>query len=274
MAVEGSIGRSSDNSPIVSEYDASMALLDLMESSTFSELEARRIGNLDDLFLASHRSFVPIRERFLQTRGRPPRPGPLADIVGRRSEHALDLYLLLHAAAASPPHQLHINVDFWAALVRRPRQSIRNARLAVHRSLEVLEGLELIRPMTRLGAPLVQLLDDGGWGEPYVHPVHTRERYFTLPHEYWEQGLDRELNLPAKAVLLIARSLRPQGFTLPLAHAMDWYGISSDTFRRGIRGLVDARLANYTAELVGSAKAPRGTAVRRTYKLVGAVSHS
>jgi len=109
--------------------------------------------------------------------------------------------------------------------------------------------------------------------EPYVHPVNTVERYFTIPYEYWDQGFDRELNLAAKAVLLVARSLKPRGFTLPLAHAMDWYGISADTFRRGMRRLVDARLVNYTANVVESDKAPRGMTVRRTYKLVGAVAH-
>ena len=233
---------------------------------------AERLLRLHEVFLESHRDAVPLRETFLQTRGAPPTPGALAKLVRRGQHHALDLYLLIHAATASPPHHLAINPRFWAPLVARTNQSPRSARRALDRSVEILELLDLVRPVTRLGVPVIELLDEDGWGDAYLHPKRTGERFFTLPHAYWEYGLDRMLSLPAKAVVLIARSLKPQGFTLPLANAQAWYGISPDSMRRGMKELVANDLAKYQSNVVDASKAPDGTAIRRTYKLVGPVA--
>jgi hypothetical protein len=243
-------------------------------SETFLDLDERRSENLQSLFVDSHRAFVPIREGFLQVRGRPPLPGPLGDLVRGRHHHALDFYLLLHAATASPPHRVYINPDFWAVLVRTPSQSLRNARLALYRSLEILEHVGLIRRDNKLGVPLIQLLDERGQGDLYFHPAREEERYFTLPYSYWRWDYDRKLGLPGKAVLLIARSLKPEGFTLPLAHAQAWYGISADTFRRGAKELVKAGLLRYTSNAVPSRDAPDGITIRRTYKLAGAMART
>jgi hypothetical protein len=120
----------------------------------------------------------------------------------------------------------------------------------------------------------VQLLDERGNGELYLHPAKLRERYISLPNEYWRRDLDRDLDLPGKAVLLIARSLNPEGFTLPLAQADAWYGISPDTLRRGMRQLVKARLATHQAGAVESAQAPRAITIRRTYRLAGPVART
>src|SRR5436853_507810 len=81
---------------------------------------------------------LPLRESFLQLRGSPPEPGPFSELVRGRHHHALDLYLLVVAATAQPPHQLHVHPDFWAVILRRPNQSLRNSRLAVYRSFDIL----------------------------------------------------------------------------------------------------------------------------------------
>ena len=246
-----------------------------MDAAELTGLDAGRLQNLSEVFWESHRAAVPIREAFLQTRDDfGSEPGPLSEIVRKRYHHALDVYLLILAATSSPPHRLHVNPDFWALLVRRPPQSLRNARLALYRSLEILDSLDLVRQETRLGMPTFQLLDESGNGELYFHPATRHARYLTLPHSYWEHGLDRSLDLPGKAVLLLARSLRPSGFTLPLAHSMDWYGISSDTLRRGMDELIRAKLVRYTKKDVPSPRAPRGTSVRRTYVLAGPVART
>jgi hypothetical protein len=237
------------------------------------ELEARRDENLHSLLGATHRSFVPIRESFLQLRGVPPTPGLLGELVRSRQRHALDVFLLLWAATSSPPHRLQVHPDFWAPLLRARSQSLRNARLALYRSLDVLMELNLVREETRSGPPVLQLLDERGDGSLYVHPYQRGERYLTLPHRYWKTELDRELDLAGKAVLLIARSLNPDGFTIPYAHADDWYGISSGTFRRGIQQLVDTGVVRYTSAAVPAARAPEGVTIRRTYHLVGDMSH-
>jgi hypothetical protein len=241
----------------------------------FGDLEERRLENLSDVLWESHRRAVPIRVSFLQVREEfGSHPGPLGEIVRKRYHHALDVYLLILAATASPPHRLHVNPDFWATLVRRPAQSLRNARLALYRSLDILDSLDLVRQETRLGMPTFQVLDESGKGELYFHPATKRERYLRLPHTYWEHGFDRLLDLPGKAVLLLARSSRPLGFTLPLARSMEWYGISADTLRRGMDELIRAKLVRYTKRDVPSPRAPRGTSVRRTYVLVGSMART
>jgi hypothetical protein len=237
------------------------------------DLESDRRANLAELLLASRRDAVPIRERFLQIRGDPPEPGPLSELVRGGYDHALDVYLLILAATSSPPHRLYINPDFWALLTRKRSQSLRNARRVLYRSLDALSDLELIRQETHLGVPLYRILDESGSGNAYFHPATRGDRYLTLPHAYWERGFDRRLELPGKVVLLLARSLKPESFTLPLANAMQWYGVSPDTLRRGMDELVKAKLVRYTKEDVASAKAPRGTVVRRTYTLLGPVAH-
>ncbi|MDX6453832.1 MAG: hypothetical protein QOH16_3881 [Gaiellaceae bacterium] len=234
-------------------------------------LDEERERNLAELLRGSHHEDLPIREAYLQTRGTPPFPGPFSEIVRKRHHHALDAHLLMLAAAAEPPHQLHVNPDFWAVLLRRPSQSLRNSRLALYRSIDTLGDLGLLTQESKLGAPRLQLLGENGSGERYLHPTKTGDRYFTLPHEYWTLGLDRKLELPGKAVLLLARSLK-RYFTLPLANAMNWYGISSDTLRRGMDELVQARIVRYQKANVPTLKAPRGTTVRRTYTLVGALA--
>lgn len=236
--------------------------------------EDDRLHRIVDLLRGTHRSIVPIRESFLQMRGTPPTPGPLSALVRGKHQHALDVYLLLHAAAVSPPYWLNPNPDYWAVLTQRPGQSFRNARLAFHRSLGTLASLDLIRVEASQRSPLVQLLDESGKGDTYFHPSKTGDRYLTLPHRYWLDGLDRRLDLAGKAVLLLARSLRPKDFTLPLANAFLWYGISPQTLRRGMRRLIDLQLVSYTPTVVPAANAPEGTTIRRTYTLVGSMART
>jgi len=240
-----------------------------VDTAEIVRLDAERQENLRELLWESHRDAVPIRESFLQLRGAPPEPGPLAEIVRKGYHHAFDTYLVMLGVTSAPPFRLHVSVDFWAPLLRRPTQSLRNGRLALYRSLAILDDLDLFRQETHLGVPRFQLLNESGSGDPYFHPADRREHYLTLPHAYWERGIDRELGLPGKAVLLMARSLHPSGFNLPTARASEWYGISPDTVRRGIDELVRAKLLAYTKETVPSRNAPRGTTVRRSYVLVG-----
>ncbi len=218
----------------------------------------------------SHRDAVPIREALLQIRGTPVRPGVLADLVRHGNEHALDLYLLLRIPLSAPPFQLEVNADYWAPLAGRTSQSRRNARLAMYRSLDRLESLALIRRETRGSRSRVELLDESGNGDPYVHPARRDERYIKLPHSYWTLGFDRKLKLPGKTVLLLSLSLSPKGFTLPLAHSTDWYGISAPSLKRGMDELVRARLVRYQTTEVPATNTPDGiTALRRTYLLAG-----
>jgi len=54
----------------------------------------------------------------------------------------------------------------------------------------------------------VVLRCEAGRGDPYTRPrTATDDRWFNLPYDYWPQGWREKLNLPGKAMLLIALSL-------------------------------------------------------------------
>ncbi len=90
-------------------------------------------------------------------------------------------------------------------------------------------------------AKLILLCEDGS-GEPYTRPRTPGDgQYLKLPHAYWLQDWYTNLDLAAKATLLIALSLA-DGFYLPFDRVEDWYGISRNTAQRGMATLVDKGL--------------------------------
>ena len=76
---------------------------------------------LSDLLNRSKRRNVPIRRSFLQLPGPPKKPGPLAGFVEGRRPIALDLWLLLHAGAASPPWDVRQPAMSWARMLDLPQ---------------------------------------------------------------------------------------------------------------------------------------------------------
>jgi hypothetical protein len=90
--------------------------------------------------------------------------------------------------------------------------------------------------------------------------------YFSLPYAYWRMGLQDRLDLPGKAVLLIALS-RPDDFILPLEHGAKWYGISSDTIRSGLRSLQILGLLQMRMQHIPSPLTVRGYRTERHYTL-------
>lgn len=111
----------------------------------------------------------------------------------------------------------------------------------------------------------VTLLREDGSGKAYVHPGNEGH-YFKLPHAYWRGNFANRISLPAKAVLLIALSLRDD-FILPTEHGAKWYGVSQDTVRKGLRvlrllGILDMREVQKSAPL-----SARGFTFERRYTL-------
>lgn len=172
-------------------------------------------------------------------------PGPFADLVTRRDVRALDLYLLAHAVATKPPHDITEAAAMWARTLDLSGSN--TAKTAVSKAFARLEQVGLVK-RSRDGRRLcVTLLADDGEGGPYVHPHGAGAQYLKLPYVYWLGGYHRSLDLPSKAVLLIALSLG-DGFALPAEKVRNWYGISPDTFERGVKtlraqGLLEVRQA-------------------------------
>jgi hypothetical protein len=186
---------------------------------------------------------VPIRRAFLQQGTlRRPEEGPLATLVRRHDMRALDQYLLLHAAASADPWNVDLPAATWARAMGLPEES---GVSAVSKTWRRLEGMGLVARTRKGRLASLRLLREDGSGKPYTHPGQgsDREPYLKLPYAYWtdQQGWYRTLDLPAKAMLLIALSLRDD-FILPTERAWTWYGLSPDTAERGLRALRRAKL--------------------------------
>jgi hypothetical protein len=210
---------------------------------------------------------VPIRRTFLQQgpQGKP-RPGPLAPLVRLGADRALDLFLVVHAVASAPPHQVTEYSNHWGRVIGIEDEA--NARTAVSRAWRRLESMKLIaRERGKLGRTKVTLLEEDGSGEPYETP---KTDYFRLPYEYWtgEQQLYKTLSLPAKAVLLVSLSFTASEFPLPHDRAAGWYGISADTIGRGLKRLQDVGVVEHTrTQLIKNLKSKTGYMPRHLYSL-------
>jgi hypothetical protein len=92
--------------------------------------------------------------------------------------------------------------------------------------------------------------------------------YFKLPVSYWLDQWHTSLDLPASSVLLISLSL-PKRFLLPQSHGADWYGLSRDTIRRGLKTLQEMGLISFRTVTKQAPLAPSGVTRDRLYTLTG-----
>lgn len=206
------------------------------------------------------RDFVPISRSFLQDRNHR-HPGPLAAFIRARRENALDLYLLAHALASAPPWDVAEYSLVWARAlgISTPR----SGAAVISDNWRWLEGQRLIRSERQGRQRRISLLAEDGSGRAYARP---RSDFFKFPHSYWTFEWHVTLNLPAKAVLLIAHSLGDT-FILPLDKVPNWYGLSADTAKRGTRALCEVGLLSYERRRKRAPRAPLGFTYERIYRL-------
>lgn len=116
----------------------------------------------------------------------------------------------------------------------------------------------------------ITLLKEDGSGEPYVLPATAGDPYLQVPVAYWrdENEWCKKLKLPAKAMLLVALSLRPP-FVLPVEKAPAWYGISADTAQRGLASLQKHEFLKVARTPKRAPLAPKGFTYDSRYTLQG-----
>ncbi len=219
-----------------------------------------------DLLDRSKRRNVPIRRSFLQLPGPPKQPGPLASFVEGRRPIALDLWLLLHAGAASFPWDVRQPAMSWARMLDLPQTL--SSETTVSRNWSWLEQHGLVRSERDHRVRKVFLLMEDGSGNVFKRPTGQQRGFFKLPYAYFTQRWHKELRLAGKATLLICLAQAPT-FTLPTEHASGWYGISADTLQRGLDELRDLGLLKVWTR---AKKAPRtrfGYTVENHYALQG-----
>lgn len=208
--------------------------------------EATRERTIERILEASNRRTrtVPIRNSFVQggERGNPT-PGPLASLVRRGRASTLEQYLLARAWASGNDFDLLKHPKVWLRALGVP-DDVAGRRL-VQRNWAALADLQLVRKERRGRLLNITILSEDGSGHDYRHPGSgakgQRASYFQLPFEYWSSGLHTDLNVPGKAILLIAMTLG-DWFWLPSRQAAGWYGISPSTIERGLRELRKAKV--------------------------------
>jgi hypothetical protein len=184
-----------------------------------------------------HGEATPISKLFLQrSDGGKLTPSPLASLVRRHDNLGLTLYLLLVTAATAPPWDCTREAIGWARALNLKVKDGYDT-VAISRTWRRLENLGLIKRQRQGLYSSPRLLREDGTG----HPYSRSSPYFRLPFAFWREGWHRRLDLPGKAMLLIALDL-PDDFRLPTERAKDWYGISADTAERGFRELLGNNL--------------------------------
>lgn len=224
---------------------------------------------IEALLARSGREFVPLRRAFVQRRDERGGGGPVAAFTKR--EPALDLYLLLHALAASKPWDVVLASRVWARLLDDITPDERSLTF-LSRQWRWLEDQRLVR-LERAGRHRrVSLLREDGSGAPYIHPGLGTKReppegdYFRLPYAYWRGAFDQRLKVPGKTVLLIALSLQ-DNFLLPVEHGARWYGVSPERVQRGLKELLGFNLLTVKTHRREAPLTERGYTFDRRYTL-------
>jgi hypothetical protein len=62
-----------------------------------------------------------------------------------------------------------------------------------------------------------------------------RGHYFKLPYAYWLGNFQNRIGLTAEGCTA-HRVVAPRDFLLPAVRGQQWYGLSRDTVREGLRG--------------------------------------
>lgn len=186
-------------------------------------------------------------------------------------ERAFDLFLLHRALVSRAPwHSYPLDARVWARALGFADGADKGVS-AVSKAWKRLEDKYRLVKRGRDGRlTVITCLMEDGSGEPYTSPTgHKRDqRYFTLPFEYWTapERWYRELDFPAKALLLVASSLGP-GFVLPTERARAWYGISTESAERGLRSLRNAGLLKRETTVKVAPLSPSGITQEYRYSL-------
>jgi hypothetical protein len=224
---------------------------------------------VEALLRASRRDALPLETSFVQQKAPngKAQPGPLSTFVRVRRFVALQQYLLAHAAASGGDYSVARDSRVWArALDLDPRRP--SSRATVSKNWAWLERQRLIaRSRQGRRSRITVLRDDGSGLSSGGHPAKRGDRYFKLPYEYWIGEWHRRLDLASLAVLLIGLSLRGE-FALPVRRVQEWYGISSTTLNKGLKGLRDQQLLEAKRIRRAAPLAPDGFTLENHYTLL------
>lgn len=168
---------------------------------------------------------------------------PLARMIrAGRSDVRLGVYLCLLLRATQEPHDVRNNPTpaAWAEMLCLADPKRKGAR-RVTAAFKWLESQKLVALRPRAGrTPVVELLDPAGSGQPF----DAGAQWVAVPQELWLRGWIFELRETSLAVLLVLLDLlygaKSARFVTP--ERRESYGLSEDTWTRGVRDLRDRGL--------------------------------
>jgi hypothetical protein len=243
--------------------------LEFEKMDTVRSEPATRKQTIDAFLVRSKREgTVGIRQTFLQT-GKGPKagPGPLAGFVRGHDALGLDVFLLLVLLGRGSrlgKHFVEVQAGVWTRALGLTGKS---ANQVLSRALTRLETRKLVRRVKTRRGVRVQLQREDGSGRDYSPPP-PRDFYFQLPFAYWQEDHYLRLQLPGKAMLLIALGEQAE-FELRVAKVPDWYGISAETADRGYEELVRAGIAIYEQGTETAALENPGLRTVKRWRLLG-----
>ncbi|MCK5891707.1 hypothetical protein [Aeromicrobium sp.] len=223
----------------------------------------------------SGRGYTTLRQNFVQLDDSAERrDSVLGTIVSERKHRALILYLLLLTIW---PHLKGLENPLSSTIWRRALTSSKGSqwsRADLSKTWAQLEDMGLIVRSRQGRLQRVQPLMEVG-EEPYESPTGEKknwaEAYLTLPPEFWTDEWFAELNLAELAVMLIVAKETTQRDEMWVTEAKvsEWYGISPNTFRKGIQGLEKHKLLKTRPEYIAAPLSPLGYTTRLNYSLSG-----
>jgi hypothetical protein len=237
--------------------DASQRRVDAIIGSVKHNRTSSQQETVEALLDASSRTSrsVPMRVTFVQRGAQNnPQPGALAAMLSSHDERALDLYLLFRASASSKPWDTTRDARVWARALGLPTPRDNGAATVSKIWSRLDNKYHLVARSRRGRLAKVTALDENGSGKGYVYPSGGgSNRYFKIPFQYWTGQYYLTLSFTAKAMLMIALSLRSP-FILPTTRVREWYGVSADSAERGLqelrdKGLLDRKLTVKPAPL-------------------------
>jgi hypothetical protein len=177
-------------------------------------------------------------------------------MLSSHDERAFDLYLLFRVTASSKPWDTTRDARVWARALGLPTPRDDGATTVSKIWSRLDKKYHLVARTRRGRLATVTALNEDGSGGGYVYPGGRTDRYFKIPFEYWTEQRYLSLSFAAKAMLMIALSLRSP-FVLPTTRVRKWYGVSADSAERGLHelqaeGLLDRKLTVKPAPLAPS----------------------
>jgi hypothetical protein len=241
-----------------------------MSSKSDHHLVATAHETIDALVTRSGREAIPVRRTFVQQKEHGKSvPGPFAQFVSSNDRFGLLLYLLLLTCASAPPFDVGLHSAVWARGLAVPDPTSATARTRVSKAWARMAARNLIERGRRHRIATVTPLNEDGSGDAYTRPSTS---FMSIDHRIWTEGPSSTqrwyevLNLAELAALVIAH-MNGDDFALPAERVPDYYGISPDTFQRGVSGLKKRELLDDRWSRKAAPLAPEGYTYEHRYTL-------